>query len=70
MNLLVCWNELQDQDVDLIRSKTGANVTVCENKEDSWALVEEAHVIFGFVSREALVKAKKCQWLQIPYSCS
>lgn len=68
MNLLVCWNELQNQDVDLIRSRTGANVTVCENKEDSWALVEEAHVIFGFVSPEVLVKAKKCQWLQIPYA--
>ena len=68
MNLLVCWNELLDRDLALIRERTGANVMVCETKEDSWDLVKDAHVIFGFVSPDVLVNAAKCRWLQVPYA--
>ena len=68
MNLLVFWNELQDEDLAQIREKTGANVIVCEAKEDSWDLVRDAHVIFGFVSPDVLANAVKCQWLQLPYA--
>ena len=49
MNILVSWDMLDANDVELIRDRTGAAVLQAESKEQLGELISQADVIFGFV---------------------
>jgi phosphoglycerate dehydrogenase-like enzyme len=68
MNLLVAWDRLNADDVELIRQRTGAQILQPESREQVADLVPEAQVIFGFINPSLLANAVNCQWLQIPYA--
>ena len=68
MNLLVAWDRLNADDVELIRQRTGAQILQPESQEQVADLVPEAQVIFGFINPSLLANAVNCQWLQIPYA--
>jgi phosphoglycerate dehydrogenase-like enzyme len=68
MNILVSWDMLDANDVELIRDRTGAAVLQAESKEQLGELISQADVIFGFVHPSLLARAERCHWLQIPYA--
>lgn len=68
MEVLVAWDLLDTDDVELIRARTQAVVLQADSQEQLGELVSRAHVIFGFVHPDLLVRAVRCKWLQIPYA--
>jgi phosphoglycerate dehydrogenase-like enzyme len=68
MRLLITWKDLNEADLQLIETQTGATMLLGHSKEETLELASQADVIFGFVSPEILLAAGRCQWLQTPYA--
>ena len=65
MNILVSWDMLDANDVELIRDRTGAAVLQAESKEQLGELISQADVIFGFV-HPSFSPGRALPLLQIP----
>lgn len=68
MQLMISWNQLNDEQLEEIRKKTGANLLISHSKEEAMELIPQAEVALGFVPPEVLVYGSSLKWLQLPYA--
>ena len=70
MNILIITSRLfcmKEEYITAIRAEASEHTVICvKDKEVTQAMIEDAEIIFGWPGLEALSRARKLKWLQLP----